>query len=276
MPTLTWCVFGNTYEYPSRPSYAYATQSTSGRSARSVAFGVSSIMSMAMLERGQRAFTPRRLAMTLCTPSAATTADADNRRPSRACSTTSSSDTSTCAMSKPDSSCAPRRLRRAHERVIELDAADEQHRRIIGLEIGSGASRPLQVQAGDAMDVHAGQRGVEPRKTPQRADADAAATGLVARKCGAIDEQRAHACGGQRPRRDSTGRTGAGDDYLRIHRINSGRFGGLPCISRPTRKMRPAAQTTTIVTPIRSTTERSTCHSGGPGASPGAASSRTV
>src|SRR5262245_66022065 len=54
-------------------------------------------------------------------------------------------------------------------------------------------------------------------------------------------------------------------DQSLIHFSSSGRFGGLPCISNPTRKIRPAAHTTAYVVAINSATDSRICHSGGPG-----------
>jgi hypothetical protein len=55
--------------------------------------------------------------------------------------------------------------------------------------------------------------------------------------------------------------------HLHTHFNSSGMFGGLPCISRPTRNMRAAAQMMRPVEAMRSSTETSTCQSGGPGGS---------
>src|SRR5690606_33245691 len=53
--------------------------------------------------------------------------------------------------------------------------------------------------------------------------------------------------------------------YARIHLRTSGRFGALPCIRMPTRKMRPAAHTRNTVAARTMATEAKTCQSGGPG-----------
>ena len=47
------------------------------------------------------------------------------------------------------------RRRLAHERVIELDAADEQHARIGALDVERRSIRPFEMQPRDAMDVDA-------------------------------------------------------------------------------------------------------------------------
>ena len=55
-------------------------------------------------------------------------------------------------------------------------------------------------------------------------------------------------------------------------RASSTKLGGLPCISRPVRKILPAAQTTAIAVRVVRTTESTTCQAGGAGrrASPAA------
>ena len=75
---------------------------------------------------------------------------------------------------------------------------------------------PFEMQPADAVHVDVGERRFEPRKPRQRAHADAAAARLVARKRGAIDEQRRKPGGRERPRRDGAGRPGAGDDDVSV------------------------------------------------------------
>ena len=80
----------------------------------------------------------------------------------------------------------PGGYRRAHQRVVELHAPHEQHARIGALHVERRPLRPLQMQARDAMHVHAGQRGVEPGEPSQRAQTNAATARLVAsnKPCG--------------------------------------------------------------------------------------------
>ena len=203
---------------------------------------------------------------------------ARSRRPSRACSVTPSASASTCVISKRSCKVAPGGDRGADQRVIELDAADEQHAGIGALDVERRVVRALR---GAAVEMRctsiAGERRLEPRKSPQRAQADAAAARLVARKRRAIDEQRLDAGRRQRPRRHRAGRAGAGDDDVSVEGhgsspdplISSGRFGGLPCISRPTRKIRPAGpdEAARSIRP-GSTTERAPARAAGPAASP--------
>ena len=54
------------------------------------------------------------------------------------------------------------------------------------------------------------------------------------------------------------------------HRASSAKLGGFPCINRPVRKILPAAQTMAMAVSVVSTTESTTCQTGGPAATPAA------
>ncbi len=112
--------------------------------------------------------------------------------------------------------------RRAHERMIELDAADEEHARIRPRHFKRRPIRSLEVQRADAMDVDARERALEPGKPWQRAQADAAAARLVARERGAIDQEGVDTGGRQRPRGHRAGRAGAGDDHRGVKHRSEG------------------------------------------------------
>ena len=118
--------------------YPYATQSVAGSISRNAVRGVSSIMSSATAVAGHPGLMPSRRATTLCTPSAAITTGAANRRPSRLVRTTRSGSSRACTTSTPGASAAPASTASA------TSSASNSTRRIIS---AAGASDSITVRS---------------------------------------------------------------------------------------------------------------------------------
>ena len=206
-----------------------------GASARSVSIGVSSIMSMAScVRRPARDSRRAACATTLCTPSAATT-----RRRAQAVAVARLQRHAVgvglraCVISNSLAQPAPARRAPRERARGRTRRAGRGARTARASRRGRAPRRPAPRGAAVAMRARSmpAIASASHGKPAQGARADAAAARLVARKRGAVDEQRVEARRRERARGHRAGRTGAGDDrrhaswrdgdhVMRVHRCS--------------------------------------------------------